>query len=60
MILGQDLLKSLGIIPDHVTETITWNDASIPTKTTSVQPAESFHIEDPPGINNMVGQISGD
>eukprot|EP00957_Ditylum_brightwellii_P188853 14375528-Ditylum_brightwellii.AAC.1 len=29
-------------------------------KTTSAQPAESFHIEDPKGINNMVGQIAGD
>eukprot|EP00957_Ditylum_brightwellii_P048373 3671485-Ditylum_brightwellii.AAC.1 len=29
-------------------------------KTTSAQPAESFHIEDPPGIDNMVRRISGD
>eukprot|EP00957_Ditylum_brightwellii_P166118 12647166-Ditylum_brightwellii.AAC.1 len=29
-------------------------------KTTSVQPAESFHIKDPEGIDNMVGQIAGD
>eukprot|EP00957_Ditylum_brightwellii_P108600 8282874-Ditylum_brightwellii.AAC.1 len=60
MIIGQDLLKSLGIVLDHATETITWNDARIPMKTTSAQPAESFHIKDPPGINDMVGQISGD
>eukprot|EP00957_Ditylum_brightwellii_P021295 1606298-Ditylum_brightwellii.AAC.1 len=26
----------------------------------SVQPAKSFHIKDPPGIDNMVRQISGD
>eukprot|EP00957_Ditylum_brightwellii_P003471 262729-Ditylum_brightwellii.AAC.1 len=55
MIIGRDLLKSLGIILDHVTETITWNDASIPMKPTSVQPAESFHIKDLPGIDDMVG-----
>eukprot|EP00957_Ditylum_brightwellii_P141130 10751701-Ditylum_brightwellii.AAC.1 len=60
MILGQDLLKSLRIILDHATETVTWNEASIPLKTTSAQPAESFHIEDLPGIDDMVGQISGD
>ena len=60
MIIGQDLLKSLGIILDHAAETITWNDASISMKTTSAQPAESFHIKDPPGIDNMVGRISGD
>eukprot|EP00957_Ditylum_brightwellii_P116692 8901242-Ditylum_brightwellii.AAC.1 len=29
-------------------------------KTTSARPTESFHIKDPPGINDMVGQISGD
>eukprot|EP00957_Ditylum_brightwellii_P003768 286237-Ditylum_brightwellii.AAC.1 len=29
-------------------------------KTTSVRPTESFHIEDPPGIDDMVGRISGD
>eukprot|EP00957_Ditylum_brightwellii_P041552 3146890-Ditylum_brightwellii.AAC.1 len=29
-------------------------------KTTSARPAESFHIKDPPGIDNMAGQISGD
>eukprot|EP00957_Ditylum_brightwellii_P191403 14572561-Ditylum_brightwellii.AAC.1 len=29
-------------------------------KTTSAQPAESFQIKDPPGINDIVGQISGD
>eukprot|EP00957_Ditylum_brightwellii_P095188 7249676-Ditylum_brightwellii.AAC.1 len=26
----------------------------------SVQPAESFHIKDPKGIDDMVGQIAGD
>eukprot|EP00957_Ditylum_brightwellii_P178218 13574402-Ditylum_brightwellii.AAC.1 len=29
-------------------------------KTTSAQPTESFHIKDPPGIDDMVGQILGD
>eukprot|EP00957_Ditylum_brightwellii_P074217 5639275-Ditylum_brightwellii.AAC.1 len=29
-------------------------------KPTSAQPAKSFYIKDPPGIDNMVGQISGD
>eukprot|EP00957_Ditylum_brightwellii_P148581 11313058-Ditylum_brightwellii.AAC.1 len=60
MVIGQDLLKSFGIILDHATETITWNDANIPMNTTSAQPTESFHIKDSPGIDSMVGQISGD
>eukprot|EP00957_Ditylum_brightwellii_P156342 11900257-Ditylum_brightwellii.AAC.1 len=29
-------------------------------KTNSVQPAESFHIKDPEGVDDMVGQIAGD
>ena len=60
MILGRDVLKSLGIVLNHATETITWDDASIPMKTTSAQPAESFHIKDPEGVDDMVGQIAGD
>eukprot|EP00957_Ditylum_brightwellii_P120101 9164506-Ditylum_brightwellii.AAC.1 len=60
MILDRDVLKSLGIVLDHAAETIIWDDASIPMKTTSAQPAESFHIEDPEGVNNMVGRIAVD
>eukprot|EP00957_Ditylum_brightwellii_P096789 7371301-Ditylum_brightwellii.AAC.1 len=60
MIIGRNVLKSLGIILNHATETVMCDDASIPMKTTSAQPAESFHIEDPKGINDMVGQIAGD
>ena len=55
MILGRDVLKSLGIILNHATEKITWDNASIPMKTTSAQAADSFHIKDPKEIDNMVG-----
>eukprot|EP00957_Ditylum_brightwellii_P008348 631699-Ditylum_brightwellii.AAC.1 len=60
MIIGRDLLKSLGIVLDHATKTIAWNDTSIPMKTTSARPTESFHIKDPPGIDDMVGGILGE
>jgi hypothetical protein len=60
MILGRDILKSLGIILNHATETIEWDDASIPMKAASAQTADSFHIEDPEGIDDMVGRIAGD
>eukprot|EP00957_Ditylum_brightwellii_P059069 4480802-Ditylum_brightwellii.AAC.1 len=60
MILGRDVLKSQGIVLNNATETIIWDDASIPMKTTSAQPAESFHIKDPEGVDAMVGQIAGD
>eukprot|EP00957_Ditylum_brightwellii_P188994 14387554-Ditylum_brightwellii.AAC.1 len=60
MILGRDFSSSLGLILDHSTETITWDDADIPMKATSAQVSDSFHIKDPKGINNMVGRIAGD
>eukprot|EP00957_Ditylum_brightwellii_P129787 9900066-Ditylum_brightwellii.AAC.1 len=60
MILSRDVLKNLGIVLNHATETITWDNAGIPMKTMSAQPAESFHIKDPEGVNDMVGQIAGD
>eukprot|EP00957_Ditylum_brightwellii_P069610 5287678-Ditylum_brightwellii.AAC.1 len=60
MILGRDVLKSLGIIIIHMTETIILDDASKPMKSISAQPAESFHIEDLKGINDIVRQIAGD
>eukprot|EP00957_Ditylum_brightwellii_P032805 2487087-Ditylum_brightwellii.AAC.1 len=60
MILGRDILKSLGIVLNHAIETISWDDANIPMKAASARPAESFHIEDPEGVDDMVGRIAGD
>eukprot|EP00957_Ditylum_brightwellii_P020868 1573970-Ditylum_brightwellii.AAC.1 len=60
MILARDVLKSLGIVLNHAIEMIIWDDSSIPMKTTSAQPAESFYIEDPEGVDNMVGPIARD
>eukprot|EP00957_Ditylum_brightwellii_P036401 2755705-Ditylum_brightwellii.AAC.1 len=60
MILGRDVLKILGIVLNHTTETISWDDASIPMKVASARPEESFHIKDPEGVNDMVGRIAGD
>eukprot|EP00957_Ditylum_brightwellii_P066112 5015068-Ditylum_brightwellii.AAC.1 len=37
-----------------------WDDAIFPMKATSAQTADSFHIEDPKGIDNMVRRIAGD
>ena len=60
MILGRDILKSLGIVLNHTTETISWDDATIPMKTASARPIKSFHIKDPEGVDDMVGHIAGD
>eukprot|EP00957_Ditylum_brightwellii_P066560 5052256-Ditylum_brightwellii.AAC.1 len=53
MILGRDFLSSLGLLLNHATETIMWDGASIPMKVMSAQVSNSFHIEDPKGINDM-------
>eukprot|EP00957_Ditylum_brightwellii_P044826 3400889-Ditylum_brightwellii.AAC.1 len=53
MIIGGDILKSLGIVLNHATETISLDDASIPMKVASARPAESFHIKDLEGVNNI-------
>eukprot|EP00957_Ditylum_brightwellii_P143625 10942762-Ditylum_brightwellii.AAC.1 len=45
---------------NHATEIITWDDASIPMKTTLSQASDSFHIKDLKGINDMVGYIAED
>jgi hypothetical protein len=60
MILGRDLLKDLGLIIDYSTKSIIWNDAIIPMKGSTATVTESFHIQDPAGIDEMVGRLAGD
>ena len=60
MILGRDLLTSLGLIIDFSSKVIIWNDTSIPMKESTSTPIESFHIEDPDGVEDMVGHLAGD
>ena len=60
MIIGRDLLKSLGLIIDFSSKTVEWNDVSIPMKDSASAPVESFHIEYPNGVDKMVGRLSGD
>ena len=60
MIIGRDLLKSLGLILDFLTRTIAWNDAIIPMKESAAAPIESFHIEDPSEVDKIVGCLAGD
>eukprot|EP00957_Ditylum_brightwellii_P050416 3823289-Ditylum_brightwellii.AAC.1 len=57
---GTERLPQGFSILNHANETIVWDDASIPIKSASAQTADSFHIEDPEVINDMVGQIAGD
>ena len=60
MIIGRDLLKSLGLILDFSTRTIIWNDAIIPMKESAAAPIKSFHIDNPSDVDEMVGRLAGD
>ena len=60
MILGRDLLNKLGLTLDFSTATVAWEEASVPMKSTTATAIESLHIDDPTGINDMVGRIAGD
>ena len=59
MIIGRDLLYELGIFIDLLTETVHWNDAIIPMKTSKAIPIKSFHINDPKGVDKVIDQILG-
>ena len=43
---------------DLPSKTIEWNDVSIPMKESASPPAESFHIEDPNGVDEIVGRLA--
>ena len=60
MIIGIDLLNKIGLTLDLSTATVTWEEASVPMKSTTAKALESLHIEDPKGVDNMVGHIVGD
>ena len=60
MIIGRDLLNKMGLIFGFSTETLSWEEASIPMKSLTANAIESLHIDNPTGVNDMVGRISGD
>ena len=46
MIIGRDLLLTLGIRIDFDTASMTWNDVSVPMKSTKEVRADSYHVQD--------------
>ena len=58
MILGRDILKSLGFIIEFLTQIFTWNDACIPMKESASNPIDPFHIKDPNGVDEIVGSLA--
>ena len=60
IIMGRDLLNKLDLVLDFSTATVAWEEASIPMKETTATAIESLHIDDPTGVDDMVGRIAGD
>ena len=60
MLIDRDLLNKIGLTLDFSTETIPWNNPSVPMKNHMSTMIESFHINDPKEIDNMVGHAAGD
>lgn len=59
-IIVQDLLLELGIIIDFKNSTLEWNDNNVAMRESSCTYADSYAIDDPPDVENMVSQVSGD
>jgi hypothetical protein len=60
MIIGRDVMKTLGMIIDFKTKLITWGKYHTNMKPTSVSVNDSYSIDDPRGINELVGRMAGD
>ena len=60
MILGRDLLNKLGLTIDLSTETVAWEEAIIPMKRTTSTTIDSLNIDNPTGVDDMVGRIAGE
>ena len=58
VIIGLDLLKSLGLQIDFGAETITWDEAEIPFKEHDATPGELFPIHDPIRVQAGMDRIT--
>ena len=59
-IIGRDVMKTLGMIIDFKNELITWGKYHAKMKPTSGSVNDSHSIDDPRGVNKLVGQMTGD
>ena len=60
MIIGRDVMKTLGIIIDFDNELITWGKYHANMKPTSGSVNDSYSIDNPRGVDELIGQIAGD
>ena len=60
MIIGRDLLKTMGLIIDLKNRLLTWGNHCTVMKPSSVFANDSYSINDPTGVNKLIGQMAGD
>eukprot|EP00957_Ditylum_brightwellii_P079253 6026986-Ditylum_brightwellii.AAC.1 len=60
MIIGRDLLKTLGLIIDFKNKLITWGKYCTNMKLAGVSVNDSYSIDNPRGVDELVGWMAGD
>ena len=60
MIIGRDVMKTLSMIIDFDNKIITWGKYHAYMKPTSGSVNNLYSIDDPRGVNELVGQMVGD
>ena len=58
MIIGRDVMKTLGLIIDFKNKLITWGKYHANMKPTSVSVNNSYSIDTPRGVNELVGRMA--
>ena len=57
MIIGRDILSALGIQFDFASNSIRWEQATVPMKDSAANFAESFHLEDPEAVQDASSRL---
>eukprot|EP00957_Ditylum_brightwellii_P002432 187313-Ditylum_brightwellii.AAC.1 len=60
LIIGRDLLKTIGLIIDFENKLITWGKYHTNMKPTGVAVNNSYSIGNPRGVDKLIGQMAGD
>eukprot|EP00957_Ditylum_brightwellii_P008882 672894-Ditylum_brightwellii.AAC.1 len=60
MIIGRYVMKTLGMIIDFKNELIIWGKYHASMKPTSGSANNLYSIDNPRGVNELIGQMAGD
>ena len=60
MIIGRDVMKTIGMIIDFKNKLITWGKCHANMKPTNGSVNNSYSIDNPRGVNELVGRMAGD